>query len=90
MVVDKLNRREMNRLIWRCRQGSRELELILFQFLEYGYPSITIAEQQAFKQLLEHNQSDLNDWLVFGIRTYDDAYSDLIGKIRNCQLTETR
>ncbi len=90
MIVDNLNRHEMNRLIWRCRQGSRELELILFRFLEYGYPSASITEKQAFEQLLEHNQSDLNDWLVFGIRTYDEAYSDLIGKIRNCQLTETR
>jgi len=90
MVEDNISRQEMNRLIWRCRQGSRELELILFQFLEHGYPSISIEEQREFKQLLEHNNSDLNDWLVFGIRTYDDAYSTLIKNIRNCQLTETQ
>ena len=90
MVEEKINRQEMNRLIWRCRQGSRELELILFQFLEHGYPSITIQEQRAFNQLLEHNNSDLNDWLVYGNSTYDDAYSTLIKKIRNCQLTETQ
>ena len=90
MVEDNISRQAMNRLIWRCRQGTRELELILFQFLEHGYPSITIEEQRAFNHLLEHNNSDLNDWLVLGIRTYDNAFSTLIEKIRNCQLTETQ
>ncbi|MDE0308820.1 MAG: succinate dehydrogenase assembly factor 2 [Acidiferrobacterales bacterium] len=80
----------MNRLIWRCRLGSRELELILFRFLEHGYHSVSGSERRTFEKLLEHNHCDLNDWLVFGIQTYRDEYSDLIGKIRNCQLSENR
>ena len=81
-------RQQKNQLMWRCRQGSRELELVLFGFLEHGYPSMTHEEQHEFQRLLEFSNSQLSDWLIYGAKTYDDAFSPLIERIKDCHLIE--
>ena len=82
------NREERNRLAWRCRQGSRELEIVLYRFLEHGYTSMNRQQQLDFQRLLEHSNSELTDWLLFGATGYDEMFSPVITKIRNCQTTQ--
>ncbi len=43
----------LKKLRWRCRRGTKELDLILLGYLENQYPSATLEEQQAFEALLE-------------------------------------
>ncbi|MEZ5671583.1 MAG: succinate dehydrogenase assembly factor 2 [Thiotrichaceae bacterium] len=44
----------MAQLIWRCRRGMRELDLLLISYYEQYYPTADTAEQQAFVQLLNY------------------------------------
>jgi antitoxin CptB len=44
--------RRMERLRWRCRRGLLELDVVLRNFLDQGYASLTLAEQEAFDKLL--------------------------------------
>lgn len=41
------------RLRWRCRRGTRELDLLLGAYLENRYPVAPDEEKQAFEELLE-------------------------------------
>ncbi|QSA95565.1 succinate dehydrogenase assembly factor 2 [Methylococcus sp. EFPC2] len=40
------------RLGWRCRRGTRELDLLLATYLEQAYDQAPVPEQAAFESLL--------------------------------------
>ncbi len=40
------------KLRWLCRRGTKELDLILTEYLESCYESSTVEEKEAFKHLL--------------------------------------
>ena len=44
---------ELGRLRWRCRRGMRELDVLLARYVEQRFCSAPGAEQEAFRQLLE-------------------------------------
>lgn len=73
---------EKNRLLWRCRQGTRELEILLIRYIDSCFDSMTRAEQLTLQALLEHSNPDLSDWLVYGAAVPDRKFSLLIRKIR--------
>jgi succinate dehydrogenase flavin-adding protein (antitoxin of CptAB toxin-antitoxin module) len=50
---------EMNRLRWKCRRGTLELDLVLQQFLERDYVALDRPAQQAFEALLESGDEAL-------------------------------
>ena len=54
-----------NRLHWRCRRGMLELDLLLQDFLDRGYDGLPPRLQQAFGQLLERQDQELQA-LLFG------------------------
>lgn len=74
---------EKNRLLWRCRQGTRELELLLFRFIENHYTSLSQPEKIALHDLVEQNVHQLNQWLLIGKRCEDNKFKKIIKAIRN-------
>lgn len=62
---------ENNRLIWACRRGMLELDLILQPFLADRYPNLAAADQLRFQTLLACEDQDLFGWLL-GHRDPDD------------------
>lgn len=54
----------INKLRWRCRRGTLELDLILLRYLENRYLTADDQEQQTFLQLLDLEDSDLLRYLM--------------------------
>ena len=54
----------INRLRWRCRRGTRELDALVGWWLEHRYRAADAALQQAFDALLDVQDPDLWNWLV--------------------------
>lgn len=50
---DPHHSKEMDRLVWRCRRGTRELDLLLGEYLAQRYATAPAAHQAAFRRLLE-------------------------------------
>ncbi len=48
-----------NRLRWKCRRGTLELDLLLQQFLERDYPALDARAQSQFEALLELGDEEL-------------------------------
>ena len=61
-IVDKDIQK--NRLLWRCRRGTRELELLLYRYIDEYYDSLSQEEIQLFKEFVEQDHNDLNSWLL--------------------------
>lgn len=70
------------RLRWRCRRGVLELDLLLLRYLEHGYERAAPAERQAFRQLLEMEDLELQSWLLGDLLPADDALAAVIRALR--------
>ena len=55
---------EKNRLIWACRRGMLELDILLSRFVEEHYDLLSEDEKLRFDVLLECEDQDLYNWLV--------------------------
>ena len=70
-----------SRLRWRCRRGTREMDLLLLRFLEQGYPRLNAREQSLFSSLLDEGDPDLYAWITGQTQPANPDYLPLIGKI---------
>ncbi len=51
-------------LQWRCRRGTKELDVVLTNFLEGNYDSLTDNQIQDFDELLDAQDTILWYWLI--------------------------
>ena len=76
-------------LRWRCRRGTREMDLLLLRFLERDYPHLGAREQSLFGALLDEADPDLYAWITGQSEPSNPDYLPIIGKINNCSGSKT-
>lgn len=69
------------RLRWRCRRGTREMDLLLLRFLEQDYPRLSARDRALFGALLEEADPDLYAWITGQAQPANPDYQPLIEKI---------
>lgn len=74
--------RRMERLRWRCRRGLLELDLILLDFLDHRFDSLTPSEQEAFNQLLSTPDNTLLAYIQGTQNPTEFELKQIIAKIR--------
>ena len=69
---------------FKCRRGTRELDLLLERFFRLRYAQLSAHEQRVFETLLEQPDPLLTQW--FQARSYpeDDELATLVRDIREC------
>ena len=72
---------ESRRLLWRCRRGMKELDVLLERFAHERYPYVTGEQQRAFARLLELSDPDLADCFFGRSQPLDPELARLIGLI---------
>ena len=77
-----MDNRRMERLRWRCRRGLLELDLILLDFLEHRFHSLTPSEQEAFTQLLSTPDNILLAYIQGVQNPAEKELMQIITKIR--------
>ena len=76
-----INDNTKRRLAWRCRRGTRELDLILSEFVDRHYGGLNETEQQLFDGLLERTDPQLTDWLCHDIAPTDHGMATIVQRI---------
>ncbi|HSH40813.1 MAG TPA: succinate dehydrogenase assembly factor 2 [Arenicellales bacterium] len=71
----------LSKLRWRCRRGTRELDVVLQRFLDETYPHLDQAEQDAFASLLEQQDPDLAAWILSG-KAPPERWRGVVARIR--------
>jgi antitoxin CptB len=71
---------ELARLKWQCRRGTKELDLMLKQYLETGYLLADEAEKALFAELLKLEDDELMGILMGELETGEMKV--LVGKVR--------
>lgn len=78
-----------DQLRWRCRRGTREMDLLLLRFLERQYPHLDSREQSLFGALLDETDPDLFAWITGQSEPANPDYLPIIGKINNCSRSDS-
>jgi antitoxin CptB len=74
---------ELNKLRWRCRRGTLELDLMLTRYLERCFTSADSTEQSAFLHLLTLEDSELMHYLMGEQLPENTALRDLVSRMRD-------
>lgn len=69
-----------SRILWRCRRGTRELDLVLTGFVEKRYMGLEAADKGLFEEMLELQDTRLIEWLLYG-QPPDPPYQALVDDI---------
>jgi len=72
-----------SRLRWACRRGMLELDLLLTNFLEEAFLTLSAQDRALFNQLLEANDQDLFLWLTGKEISKNQSLNIIIEKIRH-------
>jgi antitoxin CptB len=70
--------KEMERLIWRCRRGMLELDIVLNRFMGEHYAALNEQQRAAFNALLDAPDTELWDMIAGRQETADPAKRELL------------
>ncbi|MGY6275408.1 FAD assembly factor SdhE [Methylomonas sp. MgM2] len=71
-----------NKLRWRCRRGTLELDLMLTRYLDQRFPIANETERQGFLDLLELEDSELMAYLMGERAPLSTEIAGLVAEIR--------
>ena len=71
-----------SKLLWHCRRGVKELDVVLTRYLESSYDDSTEADKQTFEDLLEYQDPDILRFILNQERPEDEKIARIIDKIR--------
>lgn len=73
---------EKAKLLWRCRRGMLELDLILTRFLNTHWDALTREEQITFERLLHEPDPSLYAWFMGYETVEDESFKHLVQLIQ--------
>lgn len=69
-------------ILWRCRRGTKELDLLLEHYYKKNYISMSASQIQLFTDLLSESDDNLMAWFINGIEP-NVKYQKLINAIKS-------
>ena len=69
-------------MVWRCRRGVRELDVLLTRFLDQGYEQLDADAKAAFERFLEVQDPTIMDWLFAKAEPSDDGIKDIVTQLQ--------
>ena len=52
------------RLVWQCRRGIKEVEVLLVPYFERHYANLSASDQALFEKLLEQHDVEMFEWFT--------------------------
>jgi antitoxin CptB len=77
-------------LLWRCRRGIREMDLLLQRFVDQRFDDLSDAEKQVFSELLDQADPDIMDWIMGRSTPPTAAMQSMVDMIREAGKPETK
>jgi len=75
---------EKSKLLWRCRRGVKELDVLFTRFVESSYDNLADEEKQAFNRLLEIEDPVILGFMLYGDKPDDPAVASIVEKVHSC------
>jgi antitoxin CptB len=55
---------ERSRLLWHCRRGIREMDILFREFIDQHYDQLNDDEKRNFSKLLDEADLDILNWIM--------------------------
>jgi len=78
---------DMSRLRWRCRRGTKELDIVMNRYLAERYPTADADEQASFNTLLDVEDPIIFDWLMDKTQAEDANLKALVEILKGIMAT---
>lgn len=75
-------------LLWRCRRGMRELDMLLLRWLHARWRDSSAEGQNDFRELLACEDDQLWDWLLSRSRPAAKPLQQLVDEIRSLPVVD--
>ncbi len=72
-----------SRILWRCRRGIKEMDIVLQDFIKNSYDELNNENKSAFSKLLEEQDLDILNWVLGKEKPEDKTLIEIIKKIRS-------
>tara|TARA_B100001996_G_scaffold371103_1_gene346093 strand:+ start:727 stop:972 length:246 start_codon:yes stop_codon:yes gene_type:complete len=73
-------------IIWKCRRGTRELDILMSAFYNNYYKTASKSQKDAFIKLLSYEDPKISDLLLNKICSKDIAVNEIADMIRTMSL----
>ncbi len=70
------------RLLWRCRRGIKEMDIILQEFINLSYDQLNDEDKNAFSKLLDEQDLDILNWIIGKDKPANDRLANIINIIK--------
>ena len=70
------------RLLWRCRRGIKEMDIILQEFINVSYDQLNDEDKNAFAKLLDEQDLDILNWIMGKDNPVNDRLANIINIIK--------
>ena len=71
-----------SRLLWRCRRGIKEMDIIFQDFVNHSYDQLTDDKKNSFSRLLDEQDLDILNWIMGKDKPYDNELVNIVNIIR--------
>ena len=75
--------KKKSRLLWRCRRGIKEMDIVLQNFIKDSYDELNNENKSAFSKVLEEQDLDILNWILGKDKPEDTELIEIIKKIRS-------
>ena len=73
---------ERSKLLWHCRRGIREMDILFREFIDEHYDQLTEDKKKSFEKLLDEADLDILNWIMGKGIPESDELNDIILIIR--------
>ena len=70
-------------LIWRCRRGIKEMDIIFQDFIKNSYDQLSNSNKNAFSKLLDQQDLDILNWIIGKDNPRDSELVEIISIIKS-------
>lgn len=72
---------QQKRLVWQCRRGIKEVEVLLVPFFDRRYAELSADDRILFERLLECQDADLFEWFTGRAESDDEHLARMVNDI---------
>ena len=73
---------EISKVIWKCRKGIREIDILLSNYTEKVYPTLSSEQQSVYVEFIDLDTYEILYMLVNN-KPYDKKYQKIVEALRS-------
>ena len=73
---------EISRVIWKCRKGIREIDILLCRYTEKIYPTLDKKQQDIYVEFIDLDTYEILDMLVNN-KSCDKKYQKIVEALKS-------